>query len=474
MTITSFVNQILNQFQYTPTESQIKLIHALSEFLYHPNDNSLFVLKGYAGTGKTSLVSIFVNNLYKLNKKPVLLAPTGRAAKVFSKYSEKKAYTTPKKIYILSSGPDGNFKLLLSENKHQDTVFMVDEASMIPDEISSPDFGLFSTRNLLNDLINYVYSGKGNRLVLIGDTAQLPPVGMDESPALNIDYLKNSFHLNVTSYEMKEVVRQSLESGILATATNLREKLHDNNKYLTIQVNNYPDLQRITGNELEDVLHSAYSNSGKEETIIITRSNKRANVFNQEIRNRILFMENEISSGDYLMIVKNNYFWIDKYSGPGFLANGDIIQIQRIEKYEGFYGFRFADVTVKLIDYPAENEITVKILLDTLVAEGPSLSQKENQLLFEEILKDYEDIPSRRKKIEQVKNNPFYNALQVKFAYALTCHKTQGGQWETVFIDQGYLTEAHINKEYFRWLYTAFTRATKKLYLVNFHERFFA
>ncbi|MCD4730916.1 MAG: AAA family ATPase [Bacteroidales bacterium] len=473
MTITSFVNQILTQFQYTPTQSQVKLIHTLSEFLYHPNENSLFVLKGYAGTGKTSLVSLFVNNLYHLNKKSVLLAPTGRAAKVFSGYSGKKAFTIHKKIYLFTTGPDGNFRLILSENKSKDTVFMVDEASMIPDDISTPDFGLFSTRSLLNDLISYAYNGKGNRLVLIGDTAQLPPVGMDESPALNIDYLKNSFHLNVTSYEMKEVVRQSLESGILANATNLRKKLHDN-KGLTIQVNNYPDLQRITGNELEDVLNTAYSNSGTEETIIITRSNKRANVFNQEIRNRILFMENEISSGDHLMIVKNNYFWIDKNSGPGFLANGDIIQIQRIDKYETFYGFRFADVTVKLLDYPNENKITVKIILDTLMSEGPSLSQKKNQQLFEEILKDYEDIPSRRKKIEQVKNSPFYNALQVKFAYALTCHKTQGGQWETVFIDQGYLTEAHINKEYYRWLYTAFTRATKKLYLVNFHERFFA
>ncbi len=474
MSVTSFVNQILSKFQYTPTESQIKLIHTLSEFLYQQNDNALFVLKGYAGTGKTSLVSLFVNNLHQLNKKSVLLAPTGRAAKVFSGYSGKKAFTIHKKIYLLTSGPDGNFRLLLSANKHQDTIFMVDEASMIPDDISTPDFGLFSTRSLLNDLFSYVYNGKGNTLILIGDTAQLPPVGMDESPALNIDYLKNSFQLEVTTFEMKEVVRQSMESGILANATNIREKLHHNYQNLTIQVDNYPDLQRITGNELEDALNTAYSNSGTEETIIITRSNKRANVFNQEIRNRILFMENEISSGDYLMIVKNNYFWIDKNSQPGFLANGDIIQIQRIEKYEAFYGFRFADVTVKLIDYPAENEITVKILLDTLAAEGPSLSQKENQQLFEEILKDYEDIPSRRKKIEHVKNSPFYNALQVKFAYALTCHKTQGGQWETVFIDQGYLTEAHINKEYYRWLYTAFTRATKKLYLVNFHERFFA
>ncbi len=473
MTITSFVNQLLSQFPYTPTASQLTVIHTLSQFLVQQNHKALFVLKGYAGTGKTSLVSLFVNNLYKLNKKAVLLAPTGRAAKVFSGYSGKKSYTIHKKIYLLTTGPDGNTSLILSENKHEDTVFMVDEASMIPDNISSPDFGLFSTRSLLNDLISYVYNGKRNSLILIGDTAQLPPVGMDESPALNIDYLKSSFHLDIQTFEMKEVVRQSMESGILANATSLREKLNNKEFELSIQLDDFPDLEHISGNDLEEKLNTAYSNSGKEETIIITRSNKRANIFNQEIRNRILYMENEINSGDHLMIVKNNYFWVDKGSQPGFLANGDIIQIQRIEKFESFYGFRFADITVKLLDYPNENEITVKIILDTLMSEGPSLSQNENQQLFEEVLKDYEDIPSRRKKIEQVKNSPFYNALQVKFAYALTCHKTQGGQWETVFIDQGYLTKDHINKEYYRWLYTAFTRATKKLYLVNFHEQFF-
>lgn len=473
MSLSTFVNQILSQFPFTPTTSQLILINKLSQFLLQPNDNSLFVLKGYAGTGKTSLVSLFVNNLYKLNKKAVLLAPTGRAAKVFAGYSGKKAFTIHKKIYLLTTGSDGNNNLLLSENKHKDTIFLVDEASMIPDNISSPDFGLFSSRSLLNDLISYVYNGKRNTLILIGDTAQLPPVGMDESPALNIDYLKSSFQLDIQTIEMKEVVRQSMQSGILANATKLRTKLNDEEYKLIIKLDHFPDLEHITGSELEDVLNSAYSNSGKEETIIITRSNKRANIFNQEIRNRVLYMENEISSGDQLMIVKNNYFWIDKDSEPGFLANGDIIQIQRIEKYEDFYGFRFADVSVKLLDYPDEKEITVKILLDTLMTEGPSLSQKENQQLFEEVLKDYEDIPSRRVQIEHVKINPFYNALQVKFAYALTCHKTQGGQWETVFIDQGYLPEAHINKEYYRWLYTAFTRATKKLYLVNFHEQFF-
>jgi exodeoxyribonuclease-5 len=473
MLLSAFENHILSQFEFEPTDSQLILINKLSRFLLQENDNVLFVLKGYAGTGKTSLVSSFVNNLYKLNKKFVLLAPTGRAAKVFSGYAGKKALTIHKKIYTLTTSSDGSTKLYLSENKHQDTVFFVDEASMIPDNISAPDFGLFSSRSLLNDLINYVYCGKGNTLILIGDTAQLPPVGLDESPALNINYLKGSFKLDILTDEMKEVVRQSLESGILANATRLREILNDEHRQVSIQLNDYNDLERITGSELEEMLNTAYANSGKEETIIITRSNKRANIFNQEIRNRILYLENEISAGDHLMIVKNNYYWIDKNSQPGFLANGDIIQIQRIDKYESFYGFRFADVTAKLLDYPNEKEVNVKILLDTLMSEGPSLSQNENQRLFEEVIKDYEDITSRRVRIEHVKNNPFYNALQVKFAYALTCHKTQGGQWETVFIDQGYMTDALINKEYYRWLYTAFTRATKKLYLVNFHEQFF-
>ena len=468
-----FSNLLLEEFPYKPTFSQEKLIGSLSQFLFGKQENDLFVLKGYAGTGKTTVVSSLVNNLYAIGKKFVLLAPTGRAAKVLSAYSAKKAFTIHKKIYIPSTASDGTIKLVLSINKHENTIFMVDEASMIPDSSPSDISGLFSARNLLEDLVSYVYSGKNSKLILIGDTAQLPPVGLDISPALDLNYLKSSFNLEISTYELTEVVRQSLESGILANATNIRNEIKHHTKNALIELKNFNDVFRINGEELEEALINTYSTSGKEETVIITRSNKRANIFNQEIRKRILFLENEITTGDYLMVAKNNYFWLNPESKAGFIANGDIIEIQRIHKYEDFYGFRFADVSVRLIDYPEENDLNVKIMLDTIMYDGPSLSFKDNQRLFEEILKDYDDIPSRRRRVENVKNSPFYNALQVKFAYSLTCHKTQGGQWESVFIDQGYLTEERINKEYYRWLYTAFTRATGKLYLINFNERFF-
>ncbi len=469
----TFALKLLHEFPYPPTVSQENLLISLSKFLISQGERKLFVLKGYAGTGKTTVVSTIVQNLRMIGRESVLLAPTGRAAKVLSSYSGSKAYTIHKHIYYLSTGLDGAMKMVLAINKHKNTVFVVDEASMIPDGVTSNDFGFFSSLNLLEDLINYVYSGKNCTLILIGDNAQLPPVGADESPALNIDYLRSSFHLLLDTYQLKEVVRQSLESGILANATEIRKNIEASAKTLLINVKGFPDIIRINGIELEDCLNTAFSNSGSEETVVITRSNKRANIFNQEIRKRILFLEGEISTGDYLMIVKNNYFWVDKNSRPGFLANGDIVEIMRILKFEEMFGFNFADVTLRLTDYPDENDLTVKILLDTLSVEGPAITTSDNKRLFEEIMKDYDEIPTRRERIEKVKNNPYFNALQVKFAYALTCHKTQGGQWERVFIDQGYISEDHVNKEYFRWLYTAFTRATKLLYLVNFHDMFF-
>ncbi len=469
----AFTQLLLKEFPYDPTVSQRNLMAALSGFLSDPADRNLFVLKGYAGTGKTTVISTIVKNLHFAGMDSVLLAPTGRAAKVLSSYSSAKAYTIHKHIYFLSTGLDGGVRMVPAFNKHKNTVFMVDEASMIPDGSTSNDLGLFSSRNLLEDLVSYVFSGKNCRLILIGDTAQLPPVGADESPALNLEYLKSSFHLQIRTFELNEVVRQSLESGILANATVIRQKIGLNDFSVTFNVSEFQDVVRITGMELEDLLNQSFSASGSEETVIITRSNKRANIFNQEIRKRIMFLEGEISTGDHLMIVKNNYFWVDKDSRPGFLANGDIIEIMRIWKYEEMYGFRFADVTIRLIDYPDEKDLNVKILLDTLLVDGPALSSNDGRRFFDEVMKDYEDIPSRKSRTEKVRNNPFFNALQVKYAYALTCHKTQGGQWENVFIDQGYITEEGINIEYFRWLYTAFTRATKKLFLVNFHDRFF-
>lgn len=468
-----FIGSLIAEFPYTPTNSQLNLIDKLSDFLLEKSQRSLFVLRGYAGTGKTTIVSLFVKHLSNLGRRSVLLAPTGRAAKVFSVYSGKQAFTIHKKIYFIATGYDGAVKLLLSENKHKNTIFIVDEASMIPDNSLTVELSLFSARNLLEDLLNYVYSGENCKLILLGDTAQLPPVGSSISPALDVEFLKSSYSLDINTAELIDVVRQSKESGILANATNIRRYINASKKKNKITVGKFDDIHRITGEQLEDLLNSAYSSSGLEETVVITRSNKRANNFNQEIRNRILFKENEISTGDFLMIVRNNYFWIEKDSKPGFLANGDIIEIQRILKFEELYGFRFADVTVRLIDYPEENDITLKICLDTLMVDGPSLTQKDNQRLFDEIMKDYEDIPSRRRRIDNVKNSPYFNALQVKFAYALTCHKTQGGQWETVFIDQGYIKKENINGEYYRWLYTAITRSTKKLYLLNFNDLFF-
>ncbi len=468
-----FTQLILTGFPYEPTQSQKNLIGLLSEFIFDSHSNSLFILKGYAGTGKTTVVSSVVQNLHALGKDSVLMAPTGRAAKVFSSYSGNKAFTIHKKIYSLSSSVEGLAKLTLAYNNHKNTIFMVDEASMIADNSSSPELSLFSTRNLLEDLVNYVYSGKNCKMILVGDTAQLPPVGLDESPALNLDYLKNSFHLELKTFELTEVVRQSLESGILANATFIRQRISGNSNGPVLNITNFPDVKKISGEELEDVLQEVYSKSGSEEAVVITRSNKRANIYNQEIRKRIFFMEGEISAGDLLMVVKNNYYWLDKESKAGFIANGEIMEIKRIGKHEDFYGFRFAEVTVRFTDYPEEPDLTVKILLETLMVDGPDISYTDNQRLYEEIMKDYEDIPSRKKRFELVKSNPYYNALHVKYAYALTCHKTQGGQWENVIIDQGYLKQEHINKEYFRWLYTAFTRASRKLFLVNFNESFF-
>jgi exodeoxyribonuclease-5 len=339
---------------------------------------------------------------------------------------------------------------------------------------SMTDFSLFSARNLLDDLFQYVFSGEQCKLLFIGDTAQLPPVGLGHSPALDLDFLKKAYHLTVDSYELTDVVRQASQSGILVNATRIRDQVNRDEWRLPLfSISNFPDIRRLTGADLEDALNSAYSGSGKENNVVICRSNKRANIFNQEIRRRILFLEEEINCGDFMMVVKNNYFWLPEGSVAGFIANGDIIELLRIRKIEEMYGFRFADVTIRFLDYPEEKELDVRILMDTIMSESPALSSTDNNRLFQEVMLDYEDTPSRRGKIEKVKINPYFNALQVKFAYSLTCHKTQGGQWDTVFIDQGYLNDKIMNVEYLKWLYTAVTRATKKVYLVNFEEKFF-
>ncbi len=464
---------VVKGFPYEPTGSQLNAISGIVKFLAEKEDKSLFVLKGYAGTGKTTVVSTFIKKLGIVNLKSVLLAPTGRAAKVLSQYSGKIAFTIHKKIYRVAMQADGSMRMAKSQNLHTNTVFIVDEASMIPDDTATGDMSFFSTRSLLEDLISYVYEGENCKLILIGDSAQLPPVKLDISPALDIKHLKRAYSLKVFTADLTEVMRQSLESGILANATNIRSRIMDSSKEPSISLKGFTDVIQISGVDLEDALNDAFSRGEIEDTVVVTRSNKRANIFNKEIRNRILYRENEISAGDLMMVVKNNYYWLDEDSKDGFIANGDIIEILRIDKQEELYGFRFADVTIRLIDYSEEKNVQVTIILDTIDSVSPALTKENNQKLFQEVMADYEDIPSRRKRLELVKKNPYFNALQVKFSYALTCHKTQGGQWPTVFIDQGYVTEEMINKEFYRWLYTAFTRATQKLYLVNFSERFF-
>lgn len=474
MNFSTFVALFLKRFPYQPTHGQKKLISELSAFILNENKKSLFLLKGYAGTGKTSFVSTLVNVLSTLKIRCILLAPTGRAAKVFATYSGVQAHTIHRFIYFFATDQLNHIKILLRKNKYKNTLFIVDEASMITDRSSNLEL-TSTSHNLLDDLFRFVYSQDHNcKLILIGDSAQLPPVGLTISPALDENHLKLTYNLDIHFFELKEVVRQSLNSGILANATKIRKNLH-HEKFQPpfFSLKNYTDIIQMNGYDLEEAIHSSYSKSGTENTIIITYSNKRANLYNQQIRYRILYREEQISSGDQMMVVKNNYYWLPEKSVAGFIANGDIIELCRIHKIETMYGFQFADVTIRLTDYPEEPVIEVKIMLDTIMSDYPALHNQENKRLFDEIMKDYKDIPSKQKRIHTLKKNPYFNALQVKFSYALTCHKAQGGQWDCVFLDQLYYKENIFNREFLRWLYTAITRASKKLYLVNFDPIFF-
>jgi len=469
---------LLHYFPYEPTPGQSELISRLAIFFANPKTpgaRRLFIIRGYAGTGKTTVVTALVQSLPQIGKQTVLLAPTGRAAKVLTAYTGQQAFTIHKKIYMPSTNKDGTLYLRLNLNRSKNTVFIVDEASMIQkSQLNLPGGSLFGSRDVLDDLIEYVYSGFNCSLLFIGDIAQLPPVGMNISPALDPKFLRSSYDLEIGGYELKDVVRQSLESGILANATMLRAKISgDDVATPFFNLSGFEDIKSIPGGELTDLLETCYSKYGHEEVAVITRSNKRANLFNQQIRNRILYKENEIEAGDLMMVVKNNYAWLSADSKTSFIANGDIIEIKRIRKVEEMYGFHFAEAYIRLIDYPDEPELEVKLLLDTIMAETPSLTSEDNHRLFNAVMEDYADIPQRRKRIEEVKKNPYFCALEVKFAYAYTCHKTQGGQWEAVFVEQGYLKPETINIEFLRWLYTAVTRATTQLYLVNFNKDFF-
>jgi len=453
-------------FPFQPTSEQDHIITDISEFVTTIGNRSLFMLKGYAGTGKTTLVSALVKSLPILGKRSVLMAPTGRAAKVLSKYSEKSASTIHRKIYWIRTNKSGNTFIKLKENTHTNTIFIVDEASMIP-ENSDKGFG---NRSLLEDLIKYVYDGSDCKLILIGDIAQLPPVHLEISPALNEERIELNYNKQAICKELTQVVRQKKDSLILENATKLREKIAENDYSYPKLLTNIDVIRINTGEDLQEALENAYNNEGINNTAILCRSNKRANQYNQQVRAKIRWQENEISAGDKLMVVRNNYYWLDDSSKAGFIANGDIVEVLKVKETIDRYGFRFAKASIQMVDYAEEKELDVILLLETLSSETPAITYEQYQKLYKEVSLDYKGEKEINKKI---KEDQFFNALQIKFAYAITCHKSQGGQWENVFVDHGYFTEDMLNKSYLRWLYTAITRSTKKLFLINFDKQFF-
>jgi exodeoxyribonuclease-5 len=462
---------IRGNFAHEPTKEQEMVICKWEEFLLSRNANSLFLLKGYAGTGKTSLVAALVKTLVQLKQSVMLLAPTGRAAKVFSSYAEAPAYTIHKRIYRQKSIIDmDSFQTNINLHKH--TFFIVDEASMISNDGLSGS--MFGTGRLLDDLMQFVYSCEGCRLILVGDTAQLPPVGEEESPALN-RYILEGYDMDVTEVHLTEVVRQEQESGILWNATHLRQLMQKElfYEFPRLRASGFPDVCVIHGDELIDALENSYQRCGTDQTIVVTRSNKRANIFNNGIRARILDYEDELSGNDLVMVAKNNYYWTEqsglaqqKEAKMPFVANGDVAIVRRFRNERQFYGFRFADATLQFPDYD-NIELDVTVLLDTLQSEAPALTRQQQEQLFNAVWEDYPEIRDKRERMKRLRQDSYYNALQIKYAYAVTCHKAQGGQWQHVYIDQGFISEELLTPDYFRWLYTALTRATEKVFLVN-------
>lgn len=491
MTRQDLYRLLTGSFGFVPTEGQHTVLYHLAAFLLSEKPCPTYLLQGYAGTGKTTLVTTLVKTLPQIGMKYQLMAPTGRAAKVLSGYTGMTASTIHRKIYRFQSFADGSFRMTGAENKAKNTLFIVDECSMIPDDFTNG-------HSLLDDLIRYVFSGENCRLLLIGDNAQLPPVGLENSPANDINVLKSGFGLTVASYELTEVMRQEEESGILWNATNLRRhfdrlqgavkspthfegdfsiplRSSRNDKSLQLfDANGFSDVHRIEPQEFEELLWQSFNGKNNNEAVIICRSNNRANMYNQAIRARILQEDGEIATGDKLMVVKNNYFWTDENQKVSFIANGDMIELMRINSTEEMYGFHFADVEIQLTDYQDEPNISVKILLETLTSDSPALTQEEAEKLYRAVEEDYMDIPNKRDRYKEMRKNPYFNALQVKFGYALTCHKTQGGQWPTVFVDAPYIKEDEsLQISDLRWFYTAVTRAQKQLFFVNFKDEYF-
>ena len=474
--------KILQQFGFPPTQEQANALDVFARFLTDRNPQVVMILRGSAGTGKTSLSGAIVRTLQAIRQKVMLLAPTGRAAKVFSLNSGTPAYTIHRRIYREKSfsGVDGQFNL--NDNLFTDTLFMVDEASMVANMgLGGMNFG---SGCLLDDLVHFVYQGRNDRLMLIGDKAQLPPVGEEESPALNAAMLQG-YGLTVYECDLNEVLRQSKQSGILYNATMIRQMItHDDITQLPkIRFTGFSDIRQMPGAELIEALADSYHHVGLDDTIVVTRSNKRANIFNQGIRNMVLDREEELSQGDILMIVKNNYYWMEEERKkikekdnqvpsndiPAFLANGDRAKVLKVRRRIDLYGFRFATLLLQFPDY-GNYELEATVLLDTLTSEAPSLTHEQQEQLFHQIEEDYQDVPLKADRMKAIRQDQFYNALQVKFAYAVTCHKAQGGQWAHVYVDQGYMTDDMLTPDYIHWLYTAFTRATEMLYLVNWPE----
>jgi len=465
---------IAQSYQFTPTAEQFTFCSEMASFLSRQLDNQCFILRGYAGTGKTTSVAALVKSLSKFTLRSVLLAPTGRAAKVMSNYTGRKALTIHKKIYRKRTAVSTDMSFQLAPNLAEHTLFIIDEASMIADEWNTQTGSSF-----LKDLMEFVYNGKNCAVVFVGDTAQLPPVGSIDSPALNKEYVASNFGMRVTAVELKEVVRQEKKSGILANATMLRQLINADNETDKVELpqfitKNYKDIFRMTGVKLVEGLEYAYNKFGIENSLVVCRSNKSANVYNQQIRARLLYREEELTGGDQIMVVRNNYFWLPDNESAAFIANGDMARIRRVRGIEERYGFRFCEVQLEFLDFPEAGEVTCKVMLDTLTAETPNLSYEQSNKLFEGLNVDYAHLTNKKERFNAIKDDPYYNALQIKFAYAVTCHKAQGGQWDAVFVDQGYLTDDMIDMDFLRWLYTGVTRAKKELFLVNFAQNLFA
>lgn len=467
---TNFHSKVIEFLKHEPSNEQQKLISELILFTLSNIENHVFMLKGYAGTGKTTILGAFVQALHFFKIKTRLLSPTGRAAKVLTKKSKLPAYTIHKQIYRRKSLNDDYNQLSLNLNLHTDTIFIIDESSMISEYTANND-GNISSRNLLDDVINYVFTGKNCKLIFLGDEGQLPPVGSNSSPALDKTHLTtNYFSLHISDFCLNQIYRQTNSSGILFNATQLRAKKV---KIPFLKANDFQDVVRLNWLEFQDSLEDSYSSVGMDDTLIITRSNVQANRYNNEIRSRILWFDEILTSGDLLMVVKNNYFWINEHTSMGFIANGELLNVKRVKKVEHVYGFEFARVSVQFVDYEDLNELDVLVMLDSLNCEGPSIERSRIKELFFAIENDYLHEKNKKKRYELILKNPYFNALQVKYGYAVTCHKSQGGQWSHVYIDQGYLTKDSMDQHYFRWLYTAITRASKKVFFINFNDDLF-